>query len=138
MRSTPSGCDAAEAFPHSPDALIGIVAQRLVRSVCKHCSEEYKLTRDVTQEIGFPLPLGTALKRAVGCDRCYGIGFRGRRGIFEIVEADDRLRRLIKENAGIADYRQYLKEAGVPTMRRAGMEAAMKGYTTAPEVMRVT
>jgi general secretion pathway protein E len=120
------------------NALIGIVAQRLVRTVCKHCAEEYVLETDVTKEIGFPLPIGSTLKRAVGCDRCYGIGFRGRRGIFEIVEADDCLRRLIKENAGIVEYRQYLKEAGVPTMRRAGMRQALKGKTTAPEVLRVT
>ena len=120
------------------NALIGIVAQRLVRTVCKHCAEEYVLESDVTNEIGFALPLGSTLKRAVGCDRCYGIGFRGRRGIFEIVEADDRLRRLIKENAGILEYKQYLKDAGVPTMRRAGMAQALKGKTTAPEVLRVT
>ena len=62
------------------NALIGIIAQRLVRSVCRHCGEEYVLESDVTNEIGFPLPIGSKLKRAVGCSRCYGIGFRGRRG----------------------------------------------------------
>lgn len=120
------------------NALVGVVAQRLVRVVCPQCSEPYTLEQDVSEEVGFALPENATLVRAVGCDHCMFTGFKGRRGIFEIVEVEERLQTLIKHRAGADEYKKLLREMTVPTLRRVGMRQALKGRTTASEILRVT
>ena len=120
------------------NALIGVVAQRLVRVVCPLCKETYELDKDVSEDVGFSIPLGTAFIRATGCDQCHHTGFRGRRGIFELLQVEERLQRLIKRKAGVEEYKVLLRDMSVPTLRRVGMRQAMKGRTTAAEVLRVT
>ncbi len=120
------------------NALLGVMAQRLVRVVCPLCAQPYQLDQDVTPEIGFALPEGSTLQRAVGCDKCMYTGFRGRRGVFEVVEVTDAVQALIKRKAPAKDYKALLREMGVPTLRRVGMRQALKGRTTASEVLRVT
>jgi len=120
------------------NALVGVIAQRLVRVACRHCSKSYRLDKDVTAEVGFGLPEGAKLLQAVGCDKCLGTGFRGRTGVFEVVEIDDRLRSLIKNREESPAFKRVLREMGVPTLRRAGMNAALRGRTTPSEVLRVT
>jgi general secretion pathway protein E len=120
------------------NALLGVMAQRLVRVVCPLCAQPYQLDQDVTPEIGFALPEGSTLQRAVGCDKCMYTGFRGRRGVFEVVEVTDAVQALIKRKAPAKDYKALLREMGVPTLRRVGMRQAIKGRTTASEVLRVT
>jgi general secretion pathway protein E len=120
------------------NALVGVIAQRLVRVTCRGCTKSYRLEKDVSAEVGFPLPEGAKLLQAVGCERCMGTGFHGRSGIFEIVEVDDRIRSLIKNRAESPMFKQVLRDMGIPTLRRAGMNAALRGRTTPSEVLRVT
>ncbi len=120
------------------NALVGVVAQRLVRMVCPKCHETYTLEKDVSDEVGFALPENASMVRAVGCDACMYTGFKGRRGIFEIVEIEERLQALIKRKAGADEYKKLLRDMTVPTLRRVGMRQALKGRTTASEVLRVT
>lgn len=120
------------------NALVGVIAQRLVRVTCRECTKSYRLEKDVSAEVGFPLPEGAKLLRAVGCERCMGTGFHGRSGIFEVVEVDDRIRSLIKNRAESPMFKQVLRDMGIPTLRRAGMNAALRGRTTPSEVLRVT
>jgi general secretion pathway protein E/type IV pilus assembly protein PilB len=120
------------------NALVGVIAQRLVRIPCQACSKTYRLDTDVTAEVGFPMPEGSKLVQAVGCKRCLTTGYRGRTGIFEIVEVDDRLRSLIKGQEEATRFKRLLREMGIPTLRRAGMNAALRGKTTPSEVLRVT
>jgi general secretion pathway protein E/type IV pilus assembly protein PilB len=120
------------------NALVGVIAQRLVRIPCQACSKTYRLDTDVTAEVGFPMPEGSKLVQAVGCKRCLNTGYRGRTGIFEIVEVDDRLRSLIKGQEEATRFKRLLREMGIPTLRRAGMNAALRGKTTPSEVLRVT
>ena len=120
------------------NALIGVIAQRLVRIVCPSCRETYELDKDVSEDVGFTIALGTPFVRATGCDQCHHTGFRGRRGIYELVQVEDRLQRLIKRKAGVEEYKSLLRDMSVPTLRRVGMRQAMKGRTTAAEVLRVT
>jgi general secretion pathway protein E/type IV pilus assembly protein PilB len=120
------------------NALQAVVAQRLIRLVCPKCAEPYVLDRDVTEEVGFALPEKSALVRPKGCDACMFTGFKGRRGIYEVVEVDDVLRGLIKQKAEAVAYKAVLRDKGIPTLRRVGMRQAIKGRTTAPEVIRVT
>jgi len=120
------------------NALIGIVAQRLVRVACPHCATPYALEGSVKEEVGFDLPPNSTLVRAVGCDACHRTGFKGRRGIFEVVDINDPLTRLIKRKADAHEYKEVLRQMQVPTLRRVGMRQALKGRTTASEVLRVT
>ncbi len=120
------------------NALLGVISQRLVRVVCPHCAEEYTLGRDVTEEVGFPIPPESRFRRAIGCERCLHTGFRGRTGIFELVEMGDRLRTMIKGKAENHDIKAHLRERGIPTLRRVGFQIALQGKTTAAEVLRVT
>jgi general secretion pathway protein E/type IV pilus assembly protein PilB len=125
--------------PHTvANALNGVICQRLVRRPCPHCSESYELDRDVTEEVGFGLPLGCKLLRVRGCDACLQTGYRGRVGIYEVVPINDRLRAAIKRGNDTPALKQILRELGIPTLRRAGMALALRGGTTPGEVLRVT
>ncbi len=119
-------------------ALVGVVAQRLVRVVCPSCASPFTLTGSVATEVGFELPANAMLAQAVGCERCHNTGFRGRRGIFEVLEVDDHLTPLIKRKANVVEFKQVLRELRVPTLRRAGIALALQGETTVPEVLRAT
>ena len=120
------------------NSLAAVMAQRLVRQVCPRCSEPYTLEQDTTPEVGFALPLGARLVRSRGCPHCMGTGYRGRTGLFELVEIDDRLRTMIKARAGSPDLKAVLREMNIPTLRRMGMHLALNGRTTVDEVVRVT
>ena len=120
------------------NALIGILSQRLVRQVCPHCAEEYTLGKDVSVEVGFAIPPESRFRRAIGCERCLHTGFRGRTGIFEIVEMNDRLRTMVKTKSENHEIKSHLRERGIPTLRRVGFQSALQGKTTAAEVLRVT
>ncbi len=119
------------------NALMGIINQRLVRTVCR-CATPYVLESDLVEEIGFPLPIGSKLMQANGCPECHGTGYRGRVGIYEVVEFDDMLRRAIKQNAESAVFKHLLREMKIPTVRRSGARVALQGLTTIEEVLRVT
>lgn len=120
------------------NSLNGIICQRLVRKPCARCVESYELDRDVTEEVGFALPLGVTLLRARGCEVCLQTGYRGRMGIYEVLVLNDRIRSAIKRGAETSVLKQLLRECGVPTLRRAGMALALHGGTTPGEVLRVT
>jgi len=120
------------------NALNGVICQRLVRKPCPHCAETYELDRDVTEEVGFALPMGARLVRARGCPQCLNTGYRGRTGIYEVLAFNDTLRSAIKRSVDVVTLKQLLREQGVPTLRRAGMALALRGGTTPGEVLRLT
>ena len=120
-------------------ALNGMVAQRLVRTLCTSCR------RPVTpDELGHRL-LSEAevseatLFEAVGCDDCHGTGYVGRTGIFELIEADDELKDLVKaESTTRVMLGEFLDGRGYQGLRRAAVAQAAAGITTINEVLRVT
>ncbi len=121
------------------NALLAVAAQRLVRVLCAACSEGYELETDVHDDGGRTLlDAGTELRRAKGCPQCHGTGYRGRSGIFEVVEAHDDLRELVKQRAGKRAYRDMLKRNTVTSLREAGCIRAKAGLTSLDEVLRVT
>jgi general secretion pathway protein E/type IV pilus assembly protein PilB len=119
------------------NALVGIVSQRLVRVLCE-CATPYALEDDRSYLVGFPLPVGATVMMANGCDKCHGTGYRGRAGIYEVVEVNDTLRAAITQRADNVVFKQILREMGVPTVRRAGMRLALQRVTTIEDVLRVT
>ncbi len=119
-------------------AVIGVVAQRLVRQVCARCSTEYEPRGD---EIAFyksvrgHAPQAPALM-GTGCPRCARTGFYDRTGVFECLQLDDVLRELVARRATHAQLRDHAVAAGMRTLQEAGCDVIDAGGTTIAEVMR--
>ncbi len=120
------------------NALTGILAQRLVRLVCKNCQELVPLEHDLVDDDEIILAKGTKIIKPKGCTACLRTGYKGRTGIFEVVMVDDDMRELIKHKASPREYRILLKKRGVATLRRIGLMKVREGLTTVDEVLRVT
>jgi general secretion pathway protein E/type IV pilus assembly protein PilB len=121
------------------NSLLAVVAQRLVRVLCGACAEPYALSVGIEGEDGQELvSAGRILKKAKGCATCHGTGYRGRTGIFEVLEVHDDVRDLVKSRAAARDYREAARKAGLVPLREAGIARALMGQTSLAEVMRVT
>ena len=116
-----------------------IIAQRLVRLLCPLCREPYKPDKNLAQSMGFNLPGHSGLiYQPKGCLDCNHSGYRGRTGLFEVLDVDDAIRTLIKQKSASHMYKQVLAERKVPTLRRDGIRKVLEGLTSIQEVMRVT
>ena len=120
--------------------LIGILAQRLVRVNCSHCSQEYEPTGEEAVLVGIALDqlASHRLKRGHGCLHCRQTGFSGRDGIFEILPMTDRIRSLVARQADATELFRAGREAGMRTLREAAAEKVVQGITTITEMVRVT
>jgi general secretion pathway protein E len=112
-------------------SVTAVLAQRLVRVICRHCKEP--AGERITP---FGERIGTW--RGAGCEHCFGSGFTGRMGIFELMELDDEIRKLIMENADAVAMTAAARRNGMRNLREDGWLKVGDGVTTADEVMRVT
>ncbi|HEX9666101.1 MAG TPA: type II secretion system ATPase GspE [Thermodesulfobacteriota bacterium] len=120
-------------------SLIAVVAQRLVRILCRKCREPYTPIGDELIRIGIDrseVP-ESGLYRARGCSECLGTGYAGRSGIFEILVIDDDLRNLTLSTVDSTTIKRKAVEHGMTTLRMDGAEKVLKGQTSIDEVMRV-
>ena len=117
-----------------------LIAQRLVRTICKACKEEYRPDVEFLREIGFPDAEIAATKfyRGRGCEECRFTGFKGRSAIYEILIVTEALRPLIIERASSSAIKQAAVARGMKTLRDDGWEKVRQGITTVEEVARVT
>jgi len=120
------------------NALTGVIAQRLVRIACPHCQEKVPLESDLWDGDEVLLTAGSEVVKPKGCARCHKTGYRGRTGIYQVLELDDDLRDLIKAKATAPQYREVLRLRKIPSLRRIGFEKVQAGITTVEEVIRVT
>jgi len=120
------------------NALSAVLAQRLVRMVCPHCREPASLEADLWDADEVLLPSGSMVVKPKGCGRCHHTGYRGRIGIFQVLEIDDEFRELIKAKATAPLYRELLRQRRIPSLRRVGFDKVTQGITTVEEVIRVT
>jgi len=118
-------------------ALIGVVAQRLVRTICPACKTSYVASPDVVQRYGWDAKHQVHLARGRGCPECYDSGYKGRMGIHEILEVTEHLQRLITTNPGRDELTRYLKENNIQTLFDDGLNHARDGETTIEEISRV-
>jgi len=121
-------------------SLAAVLAQRLVRRVCSQCAEEYEPSPALLRRLSAQTDLDIAhatFRRGKGCKECRGYGYRGRTGLFELMEIDDRLRELIARPTTTDQLRTAAIDTGMTTMLKDGVEKAMQGVTTVEEVMRV-
>jgi general secretion pathway protein E/type IV pilus assembly protein PilB len=114
----------------------GLMAQRLVRRICKGCKAECKAS-SVELEAGMP-PDIKVFWRGKGCEDCRGTGYRGRQGVFELVVVDDAVREMILKHEGANRLKKYAVEHGMRTLREDGWERVRLGVTTPEEVVRIT
>ncbi|MFT5093444.1 MAG: type II secretion system protein E [Porticoccaceae bacterium] len=116
--------------------LDGVLAQRLVRRLCRSCREEYRPTASELPE-DLDLPSGQHLYRPVGCRNCHGTNYSGRIAIFELLSTDSTIRQLCTRSAGTAEIRDYARSKGLVTLRQSGWERVIAGQTSVDEVLRV-
>ncbi len=121
-------------------AVRGIMAQRLVRMICPACKEEHKPTVTELRLLGQTAEQVEHIKfySGRGCAKCALTGYSGRRGIFEILEVNEEIQRMIFDKVGSSELRERAREFGMRTLREDGMRKVVAGITTLDEVVRVT
>ncbi|HYL35112.1 MAG TPA: type II secretion system ATPase GspE [Bryobacteraceae bacterium] len=112
-------------------SLVAVLAQRLVRVICEHCKVE---------DGARIAPDGESVRcyRGAGCENCFGSGYTGRVGIFELMELNDEIRKLIMRNEDAVAITGAARRNGMRNLREDGWQKVARGVTTADEVMRVT
>ncbi len=118
-------------------ALLGVIAQRLVRKVCTHCGEEYKAQPEELKTLWLPEDADYTFMRAVGCEQCNHGGYLGREGIFEIMPVDSKIKMMIQERSGINEIKKYLQDKKVDNLYQSGVKKIVEKLTTVDEVLRV-
>lgn len=120
------------------DALLGVVAQRLVRKVCQNCAEPYTPTEADLKVLGLERSQANAeaWRQGRGCSKCFGSGYLGREALVELLNVDQTVRRIIYEGS-MTQLQHYLDETSFASFRIAAIEKVTAGATTVTEVLRV-
>lgn len=144
--------DAATALPRLLDMKIEpfliastiniAIGQRLVRKICSNCKIKKPVSIDEMKSLSEILPKETLVKyenfyKGAGCDKCDNSGYRGRIGIFEILEIDDSIRDAIVRKADAGEIKEMALKNGMTTMIEDGLQKALAGITTIEEILRV-
>ena len=119
-------------------ALLGVLAQRLVRVICRTCIEPTKVSPVLMVEMGSHDQGDIKTFRGKGCKECSHTGFRGRAGIYELLVVDDAIRQLILTKSTAQIIRETARKKGMTTLREDGWKKVAEGITTVEEVLRVT
>lgn len=120
--------------------LLGVMAQRLVRTLCPHCKMPHDLNEDDWQSLTKPwnAPLPGGAQKAVGCLECRDTGYRGRAGVYEIMLLNDAIKPLITADTDLVALRRHAFKEGMRSLRLSGAQKVAAGLTTIEEVLRVT
>jgi type IV pilus assembly protein PilB len=120
-------------------ALIGVVAQRLMRRLCEHCRRQYTPPAETLRAMNLSDADAQSIPfyKAVGCDQCNHTGYRGRIGIYEVMRVTDKLRRLIASRAPEDQVREAAVAGGMVTLGEDGLAKVKSGITTPEELLRV-
>jgi type IV pilus assembly protein PilB len=123
----------------SSSAVLGVIAQRLVRRLCTKCRKAHDIEIGALVELGFTTEQAYKVRpyEAVGCDACRQSGYRGRIGVYEVMEMNAELMRLRLEHAPAERLRECAIASGMRTMRQDGLEKVAAGITSISEVLRV-
>jgi len=117
--------------------LIGVLAQRLVRATCTACKTTFTASPEIVERYGWQDEGRVQLTRGRGCQECYDSGYKGRFGVHEILDADEKLQRLITTNPARDDLTRYLRERKFRSMFDDGLDHVRQGKTTIEEISRV-
>ncbi|BCL62797.1 type II secretion system protein E [Desulfomarina profundi] len=120
--------------------LLGSMAQRLVKTICPTCSEEFEISCEDLVKMGFPV-VSTGkliLKRGKGCRECRGTGYKGRCGVFEIFPISSKIKRMVSDNEPTFEMTRVAIREGMTTLREDAWSKVRAGVTTYEEALRVT
>lgn len=118
-------------------ALVGVIAQRLVRTICPICRTTYYPPEELLQTLHYQGDYRRQFARGEGCDACFDSGFKGRVGIYEVLTATKEMRGLISAQADLEKLRDCVRRDGGATLLDAGLRCAEEGRTSLDEVLRV-
>ncbi|WP_462159301.1 type II secretion system ATPase GspE [Pseudoalteromonas sp. GB56] len=125
-----------EAFLLS-SSLLGVLSQRLVRTLCNNCKQPHQADPSECELLGVTAEQAPVIYRAVGCEECNYNGYKGRTGIHEMLIVDDHIRELIHNGKGEQSVEKYIRQHS-PSIRGDGCARVLAGKTTLEEVLRVT
>jgi general secretion pathway protein E len=115
----------------------GILAQRLVRTLCKHCKQPYEASDKEKLSIDLDPSQPVTLHKARGCPECNDLGYRGRTGIYELVNIDNTLRTMIYDGASEQTIEAHVRQTR-PSLFANGVQRVLNGDTSIEELLRVT
>ena len=120
-------------------SILGVLAQRLVRTICPECKESYDPSDQVLKSLGLrTVPSNLKLYRGKGCQKCRNTGYRGRVGIFELMLVTDQMRQMILDRVTAVEIENESKKTGMRTLREDGIRKALLGITSLEEIFGVT
>jgi type II secretory ATPase GspE/PulE/Tfp pilus assembly ATPase PilB-like protein len=115
-----------------------VLAQRLVRVLCKHCKVPDDSPTAQTLKAQLNIPASTTIYKSVGCRECRNTGFHGRHAIFEWMDSDNEIRQMILKSASTDQIRDAARRQGMKTLAEDGWRLVRQGITTVEEVLSVT
>jgi general secretion pathway protein E len=120
--------------------LVGVLAQRLVRTICPKCVEEYAPTADeaLALQVPFEKIAQFRFRRGIGCIHCRQTGYFGRSGVFEVMPISSKIRKLVIAQAEAPEIVRVAREEGLRSLRESAIEKLVRGVSTVPEILRVT
>jgi type II secretory ATPase GspE/PulE/Tfp pilus assembly ATPase PilB-like protein len=120
------------------NTLLGVVSQRLVRKICRECSESYEPTKEMLAAIGLPVDRKTILKRGSGCRACRNTGYKGRIAVFEVMSLNEEVRSGIAAAASADEIRALARKCGMAFLRENALSLVLSGVTTPEEMLGIT
>jgi type IV pilus assembly protein PilB len=120
-------------------SVIGVLAQRLARTICPKCKEAYRPPREAVRRLSEELAeeQDLVLYRGAGCEFCRQTGYKGRTGVYELLVVTDRIRERVVQRASSTEIRDVARSEGFRTMRDDGIRKVLEGVTTIEEILRV-
>ncbi|MGI9456740.1 MAG: GspE/PulE family protein, partial [Aeoliella sp.] len=118
-------------------ALVGVLAQRLVRTICPNCHTTHYASEEFLKSLNYQGDSRRPFAHGEGCHDCFDTGFQGRHGIYELLPATSELRQMIAADADQEVVRQWFREQKYPTLLDGGLELAKQEVTSLEEVARI-
>lgn len=120
------------------DSTIGVIAQRLVRRLCPECKRQKKADEEELELLQMEPDADVTIYEPCGCSRCDGTGFKGRIGVYEIMEVSQPLKSIISKGGTAEDIKEKALEEGMNTLRMSATKYVLEGITSVQEMMRVS
>lgn len=120
------------------DSMVGVIAQRLVRRLCPVCKQAYEASKDEKRLLGAPTDEPLTIYKPCGCERCNGIGYKGRIGVYEIMTITPAIRRVISKRGSAEEIKDVALSEGMNTLRMSASRMVMEGITSFSEMIKVS
>ena len=120
------------------DSMVGVIAQRLVRRLCPACKQTYEASTDEKRLLGAPTDEPLTIYKPCGCERCNGIGYKGRIGVYEIMTITPAIRHVISKRGSAEEIKDVALSEGMHTLRMSASRMVMEGITYFSEMIKVS